>query len=72
MRSEGLFADPRAAIGQIHGFLGLTPMVTKVPRPLNQGRYPPMADPLREELQDFFADDVRRLRRLLGQDPGWW
>jgi sulfotransferase family protein len=71
MISERMFADPVRAICELHEFIGLTPVAPEPAR--NWGvRYPPMADELRDRLQDFFAEDVARLAELLGADPGWW
>jgi hypothetical protein len=70
--SERYFADPAEVSREIHRFIGLTPVT---PRSfLRQGGVvrTPMPAALRSQLQEIFADDVRRLTGLLGESPGWW
>jgi hypothetical protein len=31
-----------------------------------------MSAALRLQLHEIFADDVGRLAKIIGEDPGWW
>lgn len=69
--SERFFADPARAVCEIQQFVGLTPVV---PENLRHSRrpYAPMSAALRLQLHEIFADDVGRLAKIIGEDPGWW
>jgi hypothetical protein len=69
--SERYFADPVRVVGEVVEFIGLTPVAPVNVKGRTNPRYEPLSPALWGQLQAIFADDVRRLTDLLGEDPGW-
>jgi hypothetical protein len=71
LRSEDLFAEPRATYDQAAAFLGLAPVDPGPLEPLNAARRPEIDPALLDELDELYAEPNRRLAKLLGT-PLWW
>jgi tetratricopeptide (TPR) repeat protein len=63
--SAALFADPDASVGRVVRYLGLREYRLGSVQPVNQGHYPPMAPPLRQRLDDWFAPHQQALDTFL-------
>lgn len=72
LRSETMFADPRAVYNETLVFLDL-PLHTEIEfNRRNPGRYTePMAHDVRDRLRAFFAPHNERLEKLLGTPMRW-
>lgn len=71
LSSEELFASPRETLQTAFEFLELSEFDLRDRRPLNVGRYPPIANELRDYLESFYEPHNRELYALLGRDMGW-
>lgn len=69
--SEGLAANPGAAMARVFEFLGLPAVAPGEFRRRNAGSYKPMAPATREYLADLFRPHNERLYRLIGRRFNW-
>lgn len=71
LKSEDLFADPSAILGQTLDFLGLPPLEREGYSKDNKGSYLQMDPAIRRQLADYFEPHNERLYEYLGRDFGW-
>ena len=71
LRSEDLFADPPAVVGDVLRFLGLPPHELGEYHAYNQKPYEGLTPDTHEQLRRYFAEPNRRLEQLLGRELGW-
>jgi hypothetical protein len=72
LRSEDLYADPKATVKQTLDFLGLPSSHLKQEyKPFNDAKYAKMAPATRERLLAYFKPYNTRLYDYLGRDFGW-
>ena len=72
LRSEDLYADPKAIVKQTLDFLGLPSSYLKQEyKPFNDAKYAKMAPATRERLLAYFKPYNTRLYDYLGRDFGW-
>lgn len=68
---DDLTARAERTVGTLEGFLGLAPHTHDALKPYNTGSYPPLEEPTRSALVDYFRPHNERLYNLLGCDFGW-
>ncbi len=71
LKSEDLFADPAAIVGQTLDFLGLSLLEREEYSKDNKGSYLGMDPTIRRRLVDYFRPHNERLYDYLGRDFGW-
>lgn len=74
LKYDDLKADPEPQLARIFDHIGASPnRIPSVPVELNQGAYSASLDmETRSELQEFFAEDIRKVERLLNWDLSSW
>jgi hypothetical protein len=71
LSSEELFEDPRKALLEAQGFLGLEPDVPDDLTARNARLYSPLEDGVRGRLREMLEEDNQRLYELVDRDFGW-
>ncbi len=71
IKSEDFFRNPENEINQICNFLGIRESVTYNQTPLNANMYIELSKSLRIRLNNYFADDSKKLRSLIGEKFYW-
>jgi len=71
IKSEELYDDPAAIMGQVLAFLNLPGQDISEFRKYNANEYPEMDQATRERLREYFEPCNRRLYDLLGVDFAW-
>ena len=72
VRQDELQADPQAVMSRVFRWLGVSDFVIE-PQQVNCGSYAqPMRPEDRDHLRDVYADEIRRLERLLGWNCANW
>jgi hypothetical protein len=71
LRSEQLYAEPAATIGQVMSFLGIPTPTPKVNRQHSAPTYAKLDAAMRERLVEYFKPHNRRLSDYLGRRFDW-
>lgn len=71
LQSEGLFADPDRALGQVFAFLGLEQHLVDGVTAYKAGTYEAMPPAVRERLTSYYREHNERLYALPGIDFRW-
>jgi len=71
IKSERLFAEPGAVLGEVADFLGIAPFAATKPRALNTGDYDPPPPAAEAWLKQRLAAPAEAVRALLGDGFQW-
>lgn len=71
IKSEDFFQNPEKELIHVCDFLGITHSVIENLAPLNTNKYTDLSEYQRRKLNNFFADDSKKLKGLIGEKFCW-
>ncbi|NES03452.1 MAG: sulfotransferase domain-containing protein [Okeania sp. SIO2F4] len=72
VKSEDLFATPETTVNEVFEFLGVESYQLPQYPQVNQGKYPPISESIRQTMNDYFRPFNQQLEEYLDRKFNWY